>query len=49
MSDLVRANLKEIISLQVIIKTDGLHYKSKRRKVFNFEYFLPVVFFKRYT
>ena len=46
MSDLVRANLKEIISLQVIIKTDGLHYKSKRRKVFNFEYSLPVVFLR---
>ena len=31
MNDLVRAKLKEIVNLQDIIKTDELHYKSKRR------------------
>ena len=30
-NDLVRAKLKEIVNLQDIIKTDELHYKSKRR------------------
>ena len=45
MSDLVCAKLKEIVNLQDIIKTDELHYKSKRRKIYNFnEYFLPIVF-----
>ena len=45
MNDLVRDKLKEIADLQDIIKTDELHYKSKRRKVYNFnEYSLPIVF-----
>ena len=45
MNDLIRAKLKEIVNLQDIIKTNELHYKSKRRKfcIFN-EYFLPNVF-----
>ena len=29
-------NLKEIINLKDIIKTDELHYKSKHRKTYNF-------------
>ena len=36
MNDLVRVKLKEIVHLQDIIETDELHYKSKRRKVYNF-------------
>ena len=37
--------LKEVVHLQDIIKTDELHYKSKRRKVYNFnEYSLSIVF-----
>ena len=32
MNDLVSAKLKEIISLQNIIKTDELHYKSNIEK-----------------
>ena len=36
MSDLIRDNLKEIVNLQDMIKTDKLHYKSKHRKVYNF-------------
>ena len=45
MNDLICAKLKEIINLQDIIKTDELHYKSKRIKVYYFsEYSLPVVF-----
>ena len=45
MNDSVRA--KEIINLQDNIKTDEPHYKSKRRKVFNFnKYYLPFAFLK---
>ena len=33
MNELVGAKLKEIVNLQEIIKTDELHYKSKRSKV----------------
>ena len=32
MNDLIRANLKELVKLQDIIKKDNLHYKSKWRK-----------------
>ena len=45
MNDLACANIKEIINLQDIIKTDELHYKSKGRKVHSFnEYYLSFVF-----
>ena len=45
MNELICANLKEIVNLQDIIKTDKLNYKSKHRKVYNFsEYSLPIVF-----
>ena len=45
MNNLVRATLKEIVNLQDIIKKDGLNYKSKRKKVYNFsQYSLPIVF-----
>ena len=45
MNDLVRAKLKEINNIQGTIKTDKLHYKSKRRKYCNFsEYYLSIVF-----
>ena len=44
MNDLVCAKFKKIINLQNIIKADELHYKSKCRKVYNFnEYSLPNV------
>ena len=44
MNDLVLAKLKEIVNLLNIIRTDALHYKSKRRNVYNFkEYSLPIV------
>ena len=33
MNDFIRDKLKEIVTLQDIIKMDELHYKSKRRKV----------------
>ena len=36
MNDLIRANLKEIIELQDIIKKDDLNYISKHRKTYNF-------------
>ena len=43
MNDLVCAKLTEIVTLQDIIKTDGLHYKSKRRKCYSFnEYSLAI-------
>ena len=32
MNDLICHKLKEIVNLQNVIKTDKLHYKSKRRK-----------------
>ena len=47
MNDLDRTNLivEQFIKLQDIIETDELHYKSKRRKVYNFsECSLPIVF-----
>ena len=47
MNDLIRANLKVIVELQDIIKKDGLNYKSKHRKTYNFcKYSLPVVFLR---
>ena len=36
MNDLIRAQLKEIVKFQDIIKKDNLNYKSKRRKAYNF-------------
>ena len=46
-SDLIRVKLKKTVNLQDIFKTDNLRYKSKSRKVYNFnEYSLPFVFFK---
>ena len=45
MNDLILAKSKVILNLQDIIKTDGLYYKSKCKKVYNFsEYYLPIVF-----
>ena len=45
MNDLICHKLKEIVNLQNVIKTDKLHYKSKRRKIYSFnEYCLPIVF-----
>ena len=45
LNDLSNNKLKEIVELQAIIKTDVLHYKSKRRKFYNFsKYSLPIVF-----
>ena len=47
MNNLIRDKLKEIVNLQDIINTDELHYKSKRRKVYNFnEYPLPISFLR---
>ena len=43
MNYLIRDNLEEIVNLPDIIKTDELHYKSKRRKI------IYLLFFKRYT
>ena len=52
MNDMVHVKLKEIIHLQEFVKTDELHYKSKRRTVYDFnEYSLPFfkeIFIKRY-
>ena len=36
MTDLIRAKPKEIINLQDIIEAEEQHYKSQRRKGFNF-------------
>ena len=45
MNDLIHDELKEIVNLQVIMKTDNLRYKSKSKKVYNFsEYSLPIIF-----
>ena len=45
MNDLIRTKLKEIVNLQDTIKTDRLHYKSKRKKNDNFsEKSLPIAF-----
>ena len=47
MNNLIRDKLKEIVNLQDIINTDELRYKSKRRKVYNFnEYPLPISFLR---
>ena len=45
MNDLIRDKLKEVINLQDIIKTNELHYKSKRGKVYNFNgYSFPDIY-----
>ena len=49
MNDLVRAKLKEINNIQDTIKTDKLHYKSKRRKYYILVNIICLLFFKRYT
>ena len=47
MNHLICDELKEIVNLQDIIKTDELHYESKRRQVYIFsEYSLPIVFLR---
>ena len=47
MNDLIRAKLKEVGELQDTIKLDGLNYKSKREKTYNFsKYSLPIVFLR---
>ena len=47
MNDLIRAQLKEIVKFQDIIKKDNLNYKSKRRKAYNFgKDSLTIVFFR---
>ena len=47
MSDLTCVKLKEIVKLQDIIKKDGLNYKSKRGKTYNFgKYSLSIVFLR---
>ena len=44
---MIRDNLKEIVNLQHIIKTDNLIYKSRSRKIYNFnEYSLSVPFLR---
>ena len=44
---MIRDNLKEIVNLQHIIKTDNLIYKSKSRKIYNFnEYSLSIPFLR---
>ena len=45
MNQFVHANLKRVVKLHDITKTDEQHYKSKRRKVYHFnEYSLLIVF-----
>ena len=45
MNDLISDKLKEIVNLQDIIKKYNLRYKSKSRKVYNFNGFsFPIVF-----
>ena len=45
MNELICDKLKEIVNLQNVIKTDKLHYKSKRRKIYSFnKYCLPIFF-----
>ena len=47
MNDLNCDKLKEMVNLQNVIKTDKIHYKSKRRKIYSFnEYCLPIVFLR---
>ena len=48
MDDLICVELKEIINLEDIIKTDELYYKSKCRKVYNLMNIFYLLFFKRY-
>ena len=43
MNDLIRANLKEIVELQGIIKKDDLNYKPKKVKTY---FALPFVFLR---
>ena len=46
-NDSICNKLKEIVNLQDVIKTDELHHKSKRRKVYDFsEYYLPIAFLR---
>ena len=49
MNDLVCAKLKEITNLQDFIETDELHYKSKRREIYNFNEYALLLFFKKFT
>ena len=50
MNNLIRAKLKEIVEFRDIIKKDGLNYKSKHRKTYNFcKYSLPVVYIHERT
>ena len=45
MNDLIYETLKKIADFWDIIKSNRLHYKLKRGKVYNFsEYFLPIIF-----
>ena len=45
LNDLIINELKEIVKLQDIIKSDDLYYKLKHRKVYNFtEFCLPIAF-----
>ena len=37
MNDLIRVELKEVVNLRDIIKTDELCYKSTRRQNFDFK------------
>ena len=47
MNDLNCDKLKKMVNLQNVIKTDKIHYKSKRRKIYSFnEYCLPIVFLR---
>ena len=45
MNDLIRAELKDIVKLQDIIRKGDLNYKSKCGVAYNFgKYSLPIVF-----
>ena len=47
MNDFIRDKSKEILNLQDVIKTDELHYKSKRREFYDLnEYSLPILILK---
>ena len=49
LNDLIIEKSKGIIRIQVIIKTDELYHKSKRRKFYNFsKYALPIAFYEIY-
>ena len=45
MNDLIRAKLKEIVKLQVIIKKDDLNYKRAKTYIFG-KYSPPLVFLR---